>query len=91
MKYYVVVVGITNGIPDIFVDEADSFDEMGALLSTYHSRGKAVAAFLGEQILLNKDVTHGMLRDTIKQFAEPDKDNFTSDFIEGVAEEVSDE
>ena len=91
MKYYVVVVGITNGIPDIFVDEADSFDEMGALLSTYHSRGKAVAAFLGEQILLNKDVTHGMLRDTIKQFAEPDKDNFTSYFIEGAAEEVSDE
>lgn len=83
MKYYVVVVGVTNGIPDMFIDEADSYEEMGTLLAKYHNRGLNVAAFLGEQIQLNKDVTHGMLRGSIKQFAELDKDQFTSDFIEG--------
>ena len=63
MKYYVVVVGVTNGIPDMFIDEADSYEEMGALLAKYHNR-------------------------SIKQFAELDKDQFTSDFIEGT--EVND-
>lgn len=90
MKYYVVVVGVTNGIPDMFIDEADSYEEMGALLTKYHSRGLHVAAFIGEQIQLNKDVTHGLLRGSIKQFAEIDKEQFTSDFIEGVSEVARD-
>lgn len=88
MKYYIVAVGITNGIPDIRVEESDTYEEMGSLLAKYHGRGFHVAAFLGEQIQLNKDVTHGMLRGSIKQFAELDKDQFTSDFIEGT--EVND-
>lgn len=90
MKYYIISVGVTNGIPDMFIDEADSFEEMGAMLSTYHQRGLSVAAFLGEQIQLNKDVTHGLLRGTIKKFAEIDKDQFTSEFIDGAKEEAND-
>lgn len=86
MKYYIVAVGITNGIPDIRVEETDTYSEMGDLLSKYHKRGFHVAAFLGEQIQLNKDVTHGLLRGTIQKFADLTQDEFTSDFIDGEQE-----